>query len=204
MNDRSNRTSGQYHRRHRRRRRPGGLSMALHLDMYGIDTVLFETEPTTRWHPKGNTNNARTMEMFRRLGIADDVRALGVPADHPFDIAFFTRFNAFEIFRGRTPSREERLAQAQSRPATDQVVEPPHRANQMYVERLLFEQRRRAPAHRAEVRLRRESFSQDEDGVTCHRPEAARFGARATSSAATAAAAWCASRSASGTAAKRS
>lgn len=145
---------------------PAGLSLALHLDMYGIDTVLFESEPTTRWHPKGNTNNARTMEIFRRLGIADGVRALGVPGDHPFDIAFFTRFNAFEIFRGRTPSRNERLTQRAAAPATDQVVEPPHRANQMYVERLLYEQ----ALARSHIRLKfgctAERLVPDKDGVT--------------------------------------
>ena len=118
---------------------PTGLSMALHLEMYGIASTLIETEPATRWHPKGNTNNARTMELFRRLGIADQVRELGIPADHPFDIAFFTRLNAFEVARGKTPSRAERMEMRRVAPATDQVPEPPHRANQMYVERLLFE-----------------------------------------------------------------
>ena len=48
---------------------PTGLSLALHLDMYGVRTAVIESEPATRWHPKGNTNNARTMEIFRRLGI---------------------------------------------------------------------------------------------------------------------------------------
>jgi 2-polyprenyl-6-methoxyphenol hydroxylase-like FAD-dependent oxidoreductase len=145
---------------------PAGLSLALHLDMYGVDTVLFETEPTTRWHPKGNTNNARSMEIWRRLGIADDVRALGVPDDHPFDIAFFTRFNAFEIFRGRTPSRAERLAQRAAAPATDQVVEPPHRANQMYVERLLYERAAASKHIRLKFGCAAHSFEQDTDGVT--------------------------------------
>ena len=79
------------------------------------------------------------MELFRKLGIADGVRELGVPADHPFDIAFFTRFSTFEIARGRTPSRAERLEMRRLAPASDQVCEPPHRANQMYVERLMFE-----------------------------------------------------------------
>jgi 2-polyprenyl-6-methoxyphenol hydroxylase-like FAD-dependent oxidoreductase len=145
---------------------PAGLSLALHLDMHGVDTVLFETEPTTRWHPKGNTNNARTMELFRKLGIADAVRTLGVPADHPFDIAFFTRFNAFEIFRGRTPSRAERLALRAAAGPTDQVVEPPHRANQMYVERLLFERAAKSAHVRLKFGYPVQSFMQDDDGVT--------------------------------------
>ena len=109
---------------------PVGLCMALQLASYGIRSVLIETAPETRWHPKGNTNNARTMEIFRRMGIADSVRELGIPADHPFDVAFFTRYSTFEIARGYTPSRRERLARRDIAQPTHQVVEPPHRANQ--------------------------------------------------------------------------
>ena len=78
---------------------PIGLALALHLDMYGVKSTVFNTEPEARWHPKGNIHNARTMELFRKLGIADSIRALGLPGDHPFDVAYFTRLNAFEIAR---------------------------------------------------------------------------------------------------------
>src|SRR5262245_5776656 len=103
---------------------PIGLALALHLDMYGVPTTVFNTEAETRWHPKGNIHYALTMELFRKLGIADPIRALGLPGDHPFDVAYFTRLNAHEIARGRTPSRHERIALRQSRPATDQLPEP--------------------------------------------------------------------------------
>ena len=32
---------------------PIGLALALHLDMYGVRSTVFNTEPETRWHPKG-------------------------------------------------------------------------------------------------------------------------------------------------------
>ena len=70
---------------------PIGLALALHLDMYGVKSTVFNTEAETRWHPKGNIHNARTMELFRKLGLADNIRALGLPGDHPFDVAYFTR-----------------------------------------------------------------------------------------------------------------
>ncbi len=88
------------------------------------------------------------MELFRKLGLADRIRVLGLPGDHPFDVAYFTRLNAFEIARGRTPSRDERLRPARWRPATDQLPEPTHRVNQMYVERFLFEQAAAGPTSR--------------------------------------------------------
>ena len=65
---------------------PVGLALALFLDRYGIKSAIFNSEPTTRWHPKGNTHNQRTMEHFRRFGLADDIRALGMPWDHPPDV----------------------------------------------------------------------------------------------------------------------
>ena len=40
------------------------------LDQLGVRCVLFNTDTTTRWHPKGSTEGSRTMEHFRRLGIA--------------------------------------------------------------------------------------------------------------------------------------
>src|SRR5262249_35459527 len=120
-------------------------ALALHLDMYGVTSTVFNSEAETRWHPKGNIHNARTMELFRKVGIADRIRALGLPGDHPFDVAYFTRLNAYEIARGRTPSRAERVGMREVGPATAQLPEPTHRVNQMYVERLLFEEASRRP-----------------------------------------------------------
>jgi len=48
---------------------PVGMMLALFLDWHGVRSVLFNTEETTRWHPKGSTESSRTMEHFRRLGI---------------------------------------------------------------------------------------------------------------------------------------
>jgi 2-polyprenyl-6-methoxyphenol hydroxylase-like FAD-dependent oxidoreductase len=145
---------------------PIGLALALHLDMYGVPSMVFNTEAETRWHPKGNVHNARTMELFRKLGIADRIRALGLPGDHPFDVAYFTRLNAYEIARGRTPSRDERIAMRQSRPATDQLPEPTHRVNQMYVERLLLEEASRRPNITIRFGWNVEQLSEDGNGVS--------------------------------------
>lgn len=145
---------------------PVGLSMALHLDYYGIRSVLIEQEPETRWHPKGNTINARTMELLRRLDLADAVRGLGVPSDHPFDVAYFTRFSTFEIARGKTPSSNERRERRLRAGSTHQVIEPPHKCNQMYLERFFMEE----AARRKNITLKfgcvAESFVDEGDGVT--------------------------------------
>ena len=124
---------------------PVGLVLALFLDLYGVRSVLFDSEEGQRAHPKGSTQNARTLEHFRRLGISEPVRQLGLPADHPTDVAYFTRFNAWELARIRMPSEAEKMRAVAAAPATDQVPEPILRANQMYVEALLLDHARTRP-----------------------------------------------------------
>ena len=46
---------------------PVGLVLALFLDFHGAKCTIFNTEPESRRHPKGNGQNARTMELYRRL-----------------------------------------------------------------------------------------------------------------------------------------
>lgn len=144
---------------------PIGLALALHLDMYGVRSTVFNTETETRWHPKGNIHNARTMELFRKVGIADRIRALGLPGDHPFDVAYFTRLSGYEIARARTPSRDERLKMRERGPERDQLPEPTHRVNQMNVERLLFEEASRRPNIALRFGWTVEDISEADDGV---------------------------------------
>ncbi|MBH8320580.1 FAD-dependent monooxygenase, partial [Pseudomonas aeruginosa] len=145
---------------------PVGMMLALFLDRHGVPVVLFNSERTTRWHPKGNTHNARTMEHYRRLGLSDGIRRLGLPADHPRDVAYFTRVNGWELARLDMPSERERLQAARQAPDTDQVPEPLLRANQMYVERFLLEHLRTRPSIQLRFGWRVDDFQQDADGVS--------------------------------------
>jgi 2-polyprenyl-6-methoxyphenol hydroxylase-like FAD-dependent oxidoreductase len=145
---------------------PVGLILALLLDRHGVRSVLFNTEETTRWHPKGSSQGARTMEHFRRLGIAGHVRTLGMPADHPTDVIYFTRFGGWELARLSMPSAAEKLKAIAAAPKTDQVPEPLHRANQMYVEKFLLEQVRTRPNIVVRFGWRVDDFTDDGDGVT--------------------------------------
>jgi len=59
---------------------PVGLLLATILSHYGVKSVLLErNKSTTKW-PKMDLTNARSMEIFRRLGLADALRLQGVPA----------------------------------------------------------------------------------------------------------------------------
>ncbi len=117
---------------------PVGMVLAMNLAAFEVPSLLVNTEPTSRWHPKGSTHNARTMEHYRRLGIARDLRRLGLPRDHPTDVGYFTSLNGWELARIPMPSEREKMAAVANAGPTDQVPEPLFRCNQMYVEAHLW------------------------------------------------------------------
>ena len=124
---------------------PVGLMLALLLDRHGVASVVFNRDAAVRLQPKGSTHNARTMEHYRRLGLAPTIRDAGLPLDHPTDVAYFTRFNGVELARLRMPSEGEKRRGVADSDEIDPIPEPMLRANQMHVEPLLFDAARKAP-----------------------------------------------------------
>lgn len=58
-----------------------GLSSSILLSDLGVDSLLIERRPGTSHMPKAGAHNQRTMEIFRRHGIADQIQAIGMPAE---------------------------------------------------------------------------------------------------------------------------
>src|SRR5262249_13570228 len=58
-----------------------GLSSSILLSDLGVDSLLIERRPGTSHMPKAGAHNQRTMEIFRRHGIADQIQAMGAPAE---------------------------------------------------------------------------------------------------------------------------
>ena len=154
---------------------PVGLMLALFLDYYGVRSVVFNTEPEVRRHPKGSTHNSRTMEHHRRLGIAPQIRALSLPPERPTDVSYYTRLNGWELGRLAMPSEADKLRMVAATAATDQIPEPLLRANQMYVEEFLLEHARTRPNIAVQFGWQVDKFDDDADGVTV---EATSGGAR--------------------------
>ncbi|MGJ4881416.1 FAD-dependent oxidoreductase [Bradyrhizobium sp. HKCCYLRH1065] len=145
---------------------PVGLTAAMDLASRGIEVVVAEIrragEPP---NVKCNHVSARSMEVFRRLGIVQQVREGGLPADFPNDCAYRTAVVGRELTRIPIPSRKDRYT-ATGGPDTDwPTPEPPHRINQIYLEPILFAcaeaQRGITILNRVEV----DRFDQDENGV---------------------------------------
>jgi 2-polyprenyl-6-methoxyphenol hydroxylase-like FAD-dependent oxidoreductase len=116
---------------------PVGMTLAMNIAAQGVRSLVLNTGVDSRWHPKGSTQNARTMEHYRRLGVVRRVRRMGLPADHPTDVGYFSALNAREVARLEMPSEADKMRRVREAPVTDQVPEPLFRCNQMYVEREL-------------------------------------------------------------------
>ncbi len=65
---------------------PTGLTLAVDLGMRGIRCTLIEQKQEPQFLPKMERCNARTLEIYRRMGIAEKVRDAGLPRDWPMDV----------------------------------------------------------------------------------------------------------------------
>jgi 2-polyprenyl-6-methoxyphenol hydroxylase-like FAD-dependent oxidoreductase len=65
---------------------PVGLTLALDLGRRGVRCTLIERNATSIQLPKMERCNARTMEIYRRLGISERVRDAGLPRNAPMDV----------------------------------------------------------------------------------------------------------------------
>ena len=119
---------------------PVGLTLAIDLAWRGIDVTVVETRaPAAAPEPKCNHVAARTMEIFRRLGLAEKVRNAGLPADYPHDISYRTTFTGQELTRIPIPCRRDRFTRRDGPDCNWPTPEPPHRINQIFLEPILFE-----------------------------------------------------------------
>ncbi|HLH87416.1 MAG TPA: FAD-dependent monooxygenase, partial [Xanthobacteraceae bacterium] len=124
----------------------------------GVPYVLVTENLETAKHPKCNNTNARSMEHFRRLGIADELRSEGLPPGLARASAYVTRFCGYEY--GRQP-----------RPYSDwPTPELPNTVSQIVLERALKRIAEQAPGAQGHSRVhfgwRMRSFEQYHDGVT--------------------------------------
>jgi len=145
---------------------PVGLTLALDLASRGVDVTLAEIRHR-REPPSVRCNHisARSMEIFRRLGIAGEIRDVGLPPDYPNDISYRTTTTGNELARILIPSRNERFTATDGPDGWWPTPEPPHRANQIYFEPILVE-RAYVTGVRMLNRTRVVEFEQDADGVT--------------------------------------
>ncbi|HSJ41437.1 MAG TPA: FAD-dependent monooxygenase, partial [Xanthobacteraceae bacterium] len=145
---------------------PVGLTLAMDLTQRGIAVVVLEIrsagEPPS---VKCNHVSSRSMEIFRRLGVAPQLRDAGLPADYPNDCAYRTTTTGIELSRIPIPCRRDRYT-ATDGPDTDwPTAEPPHRINQIYMEPVLFAHASRLDGLTIMNRSAFEDFEETDSGI---------------------------------------
>lgn len=106
---------------------PVGLTASIALSQHGVRHVVVERHPSTSIAPKARGINARTMEMYRQMGVEDDIRAAGMPSRFGGMILWAESLAGKEINR-LTPGRASPTGQTMSPVAncgcSQDVLEP--------------------------------------------------------------------------------
>src|ERR1700754_1116601 len=98
---------------------PVGLTLAIDLGRRGIRCTLIERKEAPEFLPKMERCNARTMEIFRRMGLAGKIRAAGLHGDVPMDVYIARAMNEPPLLHLKYPSvTEARAAIAASNDGT--------------------------------------------------------------------------------------
>lgn len=144
---------------------PSGLMLANELGQRGVPAFLVDAKSSTAFNPQANATQARTMEHYRRLGFAQEIRALGLPADHPTDIAYFTRLGGHELARLRLPTAEQAITRVRAMTGAWSAAELPHRVSQKWVEPVLLKHAQKWPSNDIRFAWRLDRFELHPDHV---------------------------------------
>lgn len=145
---------------------PTGLTLAIDLGKRGVRCTLIEQKARPAFLPKMERINARTMEIYRRMGLAQQIRAAGLRADCPMDVYIVLALNEPALLHLPYPSVAQ--AQAETRASDDGSLplEPYQLISQYTLEPLLKSIAETIPAVTVRFACEFLSLQQDRDGVT--------------------------------------
>ena len=151
---------------------PVGLTLAVDLGRRGVRCTLVEQKPAPEFLPKMERCNARTMEIFRRMGLAARIRAAGLPADVPMDVFVILAMNEPPLLRLPYPSVSEARAQIAACNDGSMPLEPYQLISQYTLEPLLKAEAEALPSVAVRYGCTFESLSQDADAAVASVREA--------------------------------
>jgi 2-polyprenyl-6-methoxyphenol hydroxylase-like FAD-dependent oxidoreductase len=141
---------------------PVGLTLAIDLGRQGVECLLIDKRPEPSSLPKMERCHSRSMEHFRRLGIADAVRKAGYPEDLPLDAFLVRSMDEPAIARLPVPSVAESRKQSEQANDGRWPAEPYQIVSQYALEPLLKSVAERIPG--VTVRFGCELLSFEEHG----------------------------------------
>jgi 2-polyprenyl-6-methoxyphenol hydroxylase-like FAD-dependent oxidoreductase len=145
---------------------PVGLTLAIDLGKRGIRCTLIEKNDAPLGYPKMERCNPRTMEIFRRLGIAETVRAAGYPPDWPMDTYLLFDLMRPPLFKMAHPTVAEAKARRDATTDGSLPLEPYQIISQYTLEPLLKSVAETIPNIAVKFGHEFVSFTEQPDGVT--------------------------------------
>ena len=120
---------------------PVGMTLALLLEQHGVKVVLLEKQASPLLHPKARSVSCRSMEIFRHLGIAHEMRACEIPKEQHW-IGWYQQLSLEPLARVLPTGGYETAS-----PEADAAI------SQQYVEAILLETLKR---RQVDVRVQQE------------------------------------------------
>src|SRR5918992_87146 len=145
---------------------PVGLTLAIALGLKGVRCTLIEQKEAPQFLPKMERCNARTMEIFRRMGIAAKVRAAGLRAEIPMDVYIIRAMSEPPLVRHRYPSVAEARRQIDACTDGSMPLEPYQLVSQYTLEPLLKSVAESLPSVTVRYGCEFLSFTQDSGSVS--------------------------------------
>jgi len=138
---------------------PVGLGMGLELDWLGVNSMVVDQGDGSVEHPRTGLIAVRTMELFRRWGLAQRIRDAGFPEDYELSMVFCTSLNGHVLAREPYPSMRDT-------PTPPETPEKKQRCPQSWMQPVLRDAA--AASGRVDLRFhhRFDGFDQDATGVT--------------------------------------
>jgi len=145
---------------------PVGLTLAIDLGQKGVRCTLIEKKEAPEFLPKMERCNARTMEIFRRMGLSQKIRKAGLDAAVPMDVYVVLAMNEPPLLRLPYPSVNEALEEISKSEDASQPLEAYQLISQYTLEPLLKSVAEELPTVSVRYGTEFLSLEQDEGGVT--------------------------------------
>ncbi|MCG6877455.1 MAG: FAD-dependent monooxygenase [Betaproteobacteria bacterium] len=147
---------------------PVGLTLAVDLGQKGVRCILVERKAAPQFLPKMERCNARTMEIYRRMGLAERIRSAGLRADVPMDVFIVLAMNEPPLLHLPYPSVSEARRRIDACKDGSMPLEPYQLISQYTLEPLLKAVAETLPPVTVRYGCEFLSFEQDASGVTAH------------------------------------